>query len=63
MKMETIDVAIQEAERFLKKARDCKKASTRSHRNPSVDYFSGKEMAAMKRSSMDLTRALADIRR
>jgi len=63
MKMETIDVAIKEAERFLKKARACKNAAAGSIRNPRVVYFSGKETASMKRSSMDLTRALADLRR
>jgi len=66
MKIETIDVAIKEAERFLKKAKECKKAATKSRANAAnafVWYFSGKETASMKRSSMDLTRALADLRR
>ena len=63
MKIETIDVAIKEAERFLKKAKECKKAATKSRTNAFVWYFSGKETASMKRSSMDLSRALADLRR
>jgi len=63
MKIETIDTAIFEAKRFLQKAHDCKKEATKSIYTPSVWYFSGKETGAMKRSSMDLTRALADLRR
>lgn len=46
-------VAEEEAKRFLKRVQAYKKA----------DKYSNKESAAMKRASMDLTRALVDVRR
>lgn len=46
-------IAEEEAERFLDRVQAYKKA----------DKNSNKESAAMKRASMDLTRALADVRR
>lgn len=48
-----LDVAIEEAKRFIKKAEACK----------GENYVkSGKPAAACKRASMDLSRALADLR-
>ena len=67
MTYETLQIAISEAERFLKTARQVKiKEVTGEGRMAGkkwkqvVDYT--KETAACKRSSMDLTRALARIR-
>ena len=61
--MEKLDAAISEAERFLNKAKKCKKTRTPNHFDKSIFYFGSKESSAVKRSSMDLTRALADLRR
>jgi len=60
MNKETLDVAIKEAERFLKKAKTCRKTAEEYKFGV---YFDGKDAASAKRSSMDLTRALADLRR
>lgn len=49
--------AIAEAERFLKRAKEI------AIYDNVDEYKPGKEVAAVKRSSMDLTRALADLRR
>jgi hypothetical protein len=46
-------IAEEEAKRFLERVQAYKEA----------DKYSNKESAAMKRASMDLTRALADLRR
>ena len=54
----SLKVALAEAERFLRAARIAAKAL----QSP-ISYAGGKETAACKRASMDLTRALADIRR
>ena len=60
MNADTLNGAINEAMRFLSKARACKKTAETHGKHVS---FNGKESAAAKRSSMDLTRALADLRR
>jgi hypothetical protein len=53
--LESLNQAIIEAERFIRKAR-----AAREH----IDEICGnKERAAAKRSSMDLTRALTEFRR
>jgi len=49
--------AIHEAERFIRMARIAASALKEDR------YYGGKETAAAKRASMDLTRALADVRR
>lgn len=49
-----LKTAIAEARRFLLKAMELEK---------NTDMFSNKHSSAVKRSSMDLTRALADLRR
>jgi hypothetical protein len=57
---EKIGVAIVETKRFLKKAKAAKKRLSED----SLALISGsKETAAMKRASMDLSRALTEIRR
>jgi hypothetical protein len=58
MNIKKLDVAIFEAMRFLQKANEL-----RNHGAPSGYFYGSKESGSVKRSSMDLTRALADLRR
>ena len=60
MKKETLKVCIEEAERFLKRAKELEEVEG----NSDVEgyYHYPKEQAAVIRSSMDLTRSLADLR-
>lgn len=69
MNIEKLEIAVEEAERFLEK---CKKlgvriAEERRHKEIykySLNPFSGCiESGAVRRSSMDLSRALADLRK
>jgi len=53
--------AIAEAERFLKRAKELEKEGFLSFIE--TRYVQSKYTAATKRASMDLTRALADLRR
>lgn len=54
-----LKAAISEAERFLERAKELSKTSVSSN-----GYFYGSKLTgAVKRSSMDLTRALADLRK
>jgi hypothetical protein len=53
----SLRTAINEAERFIRMARIAASALKDD------TYYGGKETAAAKRASMDLTRALADVRR
>lgn len=55
-------VAVAEAKRFLVKAGEWK-ASEVTDRLNSRSRYGSKEAAALKRSSMDLTRALAELRK
>lgn len=59
MNIEQLDIAIFEAERFISKAEELKKL----HANSSGYFYCSKESGSVKRSSMDLTRALADLRK
>ncbi len=61
MTLETLNTAISEAKRFIKRAEEAKKRNT-SRRGEYVLYCS-KESGAAKRASMDLTRALAAMRK
>ena len=58
--VKTIDAAIAEAERFIIRARKAKETSLDQGEFGS---WSGKDNAAMRRASMDLTRALVQVRR
>ena len=59
MNTRTLQVAIAEAERFLALAREL-----RSEVGSASGYFHGtRASGATRRASMDLTRALADLRR
>lgn len=60
MKKETLKVCIEEAERFLKRAQELEGAE--DGKDAEGYYYNPKEQAAVLRSSMDLTRALADLR-
>jgi len=56
---ETLHAAINEAIRFLNKAKDCK---MKFHESALARICGCPESSAVKRSSMDLTRVLADLR-
>ena len=57
----TISIAISHAERFLRLAE--KVAKSKSVIGEHTYFPNSKDNAAMKRASLDLTRALADLRR
>ena len=61
MQPETIAAAIEEAERFIRRAKAYQRAEDRSlpGYNPGTNP---RESGALRRASMDLTRALADLR-
>ena len=59
MTPKSIDVAIREAKRFIERAQAAKAALE----DPMVCITGSKETGACRRASMDLTRALADMRR
>jgi len=67
MKLERINDAIEEAERFLKKAKAARKqAEVLCKEYPTDKYLwisSGAVAAACKRSSMDLSMALVPLRK
>lgn len=64
MNRETLKIAMAEAERFLKRAKALPKAEPYEAGGYQFthDYFP-KEQGSIRRASMDLTRALADLRR
>ena len=62
MKTKQIEIAVIEAKRFLESVKKLKENAV----IPSYDkerYYSPKHTGATRRASMDLTRALADLRR
>ena len=59
MTEQKLKAAIDEAKRFLSRATALHKVAT----NYGGYYSNPKEQGAVKRSSMDLTRALADLRK
>lgn len=60
----TLQAAIRTAEEFLRQAKavEVKTAEVRGHK-VWIEIVAGKHPAAAKRASLDLTRALADMRR
>jgi hypothetical protein len=62
MKMVAVNEAIAEAQRFIKAAKQVK-AVKFFNGVPAAEAEYGKDSAACKRASMDLTRALAKMRR
>lgn len=65
MKLSRLNTAITEAERFLERARAALGAhnSIDSQEACSLSTYNPRENGALRRSSMDLTRALADLRK
>ena len=64
MNVETLQSAIFEAERFLSRAKDLQSQIKKGHAALESGYFyAPKEQGAVKRASMDLTRALASLRK
>jgi len=62
--MKTLDKAIAEAHRFLEAAEVVKRAAgTEEYMKGNPWYLGGHCCAAVKRASMDLTRALVAVRR
>lgn len=59
MNNDSLDAAIIEAKRFLEVAQETK----RLVKADSMLFYGSKHTAATKRASLDLTRALADMRR
>lgn len=62
MNIKKIDIAEQEARRFLERIANMKTEYAKKPSNHGYVGFS-KEAGALRRSSMDLTRALADMRK
>lgn len=60
MQKSKLETAIAEAERFLKKAKVLQKM-VKKNESDYIGYCA--ETATVRRSSMDLTRALADLRK
>lgn len=67
MNRKTLAAAVAEAERFLARAKALPEPTTYevpgSQYNPFTNDNFPKEQGAIKRASMDLTRALAELRR
>ncbi len=61
-KIEQLDDAIQEAERFIRRAREAVKACESEWASKYRRAYA-KELASAKRASMDLTRALVFVRK
>ena len=61
MKEQTLEIVVTETARFLEKVAVYKEA-VHGMMWPGNDLLPCKESGAVKRSSMDLTRALADLR-
>ena len=59
MMKQTLTECIQEAERFIARAKDLQQIDTT---NNDAYYFNHKWQASVARASMDLSRALADLR-
>lgn len=62
MNIETLKTTMQEAERFLKRAETLLENSTVDGEFNHFLFHSSKYSASVKRSSLDLTRSLADLR-
>lgn len=54
---QNIDEAVAEAKRFLKRAKELKEIASKEN------WWHAKESGALRRASMDLTRALAKMRK
>ena len=58
-----MEVAEKEAMRFLEKVKAYKESDCYYKNNDGYSFYQSKDRAAVKRSSMDLTRSLAEIRK
>lgn len=66
MNIERLETAVKEATRFLGKVKELRDNAIKTDEDeifPGKYIESGRHTGAVKRSSMDLTRALADLRR
>ncbi len=64
IRVKNLDKAVAEAKRFLAAADVVKRcAGSDEYIKGDPFYFGGQHCAAVKRASMDLSRALADVRR
>lgn len=64
MKVERLENAVKEAQRFLGKVRELRDNAAHADKLSGKRYIeTGKHTGAVKRSSMDLTRALAELRK
>lgn len=65
MNRDKLKTAMEEAERFLKRCRELPEPCPyeNEHMKGHMYDFFPKEQGAIKRASMDLTRALADLRK
>lgn len=65
MNKDSLNAAIAEAERFVKLAKACRANAALENAITGRSWlsFQPKDSGATKRASMDLTRALADLRR
>lgn len=67
MKIENILEAEQEAKRFLKRLKEVKESDMNGCRfdknSKAITTYTSKETGALKRSSIDLTRSLAKLRK
>lgn len=59
MRIDKLEIAIEESERFLARA----KAARKKLKENEWAKYGCKETASAKRASLDLTRALSDLRR
>lgn len=62
MQIETLKTAMQEAERFLKRAETLLENSTENGEFQHFHFHCSKDSASLKRASLDLTRELANLR-
>jgi len=62
-KHERLEIAITEADRFLHFARVAMLEHKKESKENPQWYYSSVKLAAVKRASMDLTRALAEFRK
>jgi len=63
MNIKTVRNAVAEAERFLERAKEVEKKVKEYPDCDGYIFFVCKETAALKRASMDLSRALTELRR
>lgn len=65
MKLKTLDIAVMAAQDFINRVEKLKEngETYQFYQGDKRSFCGGKDTAAVKRASMDLTRALADLRR